>query len=200
MTKIIQHNNKYKNIENISEISIENFKNKLFLKKQDKLDDIMDSFHYKNFCSESKSKKSKFYKKSHSKFNSPKIFLKNDLEDKFSPKKKSAPEIEFKLDSKNKSLSPIKTRDLTQNNEVSFKLNKLSKFSLCSELEIKEKNSIKEKKINWKIGEKLAEGLTSTIFKALNTNDGSTLVIKKFNSNTNEKIINNYKVSKFKIE
>ncbi len=115
--------------------------------------------------------------------------LKNNLEEKFSPKKKS--DTDFKLNEENnQSSSPIKLLRLSPKNESSFKLNKLSKFPACHHI------PSLIKKINWILGEKLAEGSTSSVFKALNISDGSTVVVKKYHSQGYEKLTKYYEVRK----
>jgi hypothetical protein len=235
--------NKLKSIENIIEISVENFKNKIFLKREEKFEDYLDyeikkNLNY-NFIPKTDFKKSPAsdFKLKDIKSGSPVLWLKSqkrrekkqEKQDKHTMKlfEMKDQDVQFKFskdrDSNYKStqtspvpvlnLNPIyesENLNLTKldddcatktNIQENILINDLQSDPCCTLnldesgiFEDEESPDVHGKLFKWKYGDKLAEGPTSSVYKAFNLQNGSIFVVKRFHSINDEKMALSYQV------
>lgn len=224
--------NKLKDIENIIEISVENFKNKIFLKREEKFEDYLDYETKKNF-------KGKFlpktdFKKSPAseiklkeiKSGSPVLWLKSQKrkEEKRTMKlfELKDQDVHFKFSKdrdcnhsnhsnyRSTQTSPVlnlnpmfQTENVCQTkaqeniiaiNDTSINSEPDSALNSSEISSTPDEEDVHGKIIRWKYGDKLADGPSSSVYKAFNLQNGSIFVVKRFHSINDEKMALSYQV------
>jgi hypothetical protein len=229
--------NKLKSIENIIEMSVENFKNKIFLKREEKFEDYLDNEMKRNitykFIPKTDFKKSPAsdIRLKEIKSGSPVLWLK-------SQKRKEEKRVMKLFEMKDQDVHFQFCKDIDPNHrstQTSPLLKPLVQIEKCKisehECEMKiqdiiinelpdtkdlpfdcaldldiseiclspddESSDVHGKILKWKYGDKLADGPSSSVYKAFNLTNGSIFVVKRFHSINDEKMALSYQVKRY---